>query len=103
MATRIIALFNLKPGIDRAAYEEWARAVDLPTVNALPSITEFAVFRSVVTLGSEAPPPYQYIEIIDVADMDQFGRDIAAEAMQKIVAQFQDMADVTFILTDKLG
>lgn len=103
MATRIIALFNLKPGIDRAAYEEWARTTDLPTVNGLPSITEFTVFRSVVTLGSEAPPPYQYIEIIDVADMDQFGKDIATDTMQKIAAQFQDMADVTFIMTDKLG
>ncbi|MFY8092619.1 MAG: hypothetical protein ACOVN0_03955 [Niveispirillum sp.] len=103
MATRIIALFNLKPGIDRAAYEEWARTTDLPTVKGLPSITEFAVFRSVVTLGSEAPPPYQYIEIIDVADMDQFGKDIATETMQTIAAQFQGMADVTFILTDKLG
>lgn len=103
MATRIIALFNLKPGIDRATYEEWARTTDLPTVNGLPSITEFAVFRTVVTIGSEVPPPYQYIEVIDVADMEQFGRDIAAETMQTIAAQFQDMADVTFILTDKLG
>ncbi|WP_029011449.1 REDY-like protein HapK [Niveispirillum irakense] len=103
MATRIVALFNLKPGIDQAAYEEWARSVDLPTVNGLTSIQEFSVFRSVAMLGSDAAPPYQYVEIIDVADMDQFGKDIAAETMQKIAAQFQDMADVTFILTDKLG
>lgn len=103
MATRLIALFNLKPGIDRAAYEEWARTVDLPTVNGLPSISEFAVFRSAVTLGSDAPPPYQYIEVIDIADMDQFGKDISTETMQKIAAQFQEMADVTFIQTDKIG
>lgn len=103
MATRIIALFNLKPGIDRAAYEEWARTVDLPTVNGLSSIAEFTVFRSAALLGSDATPPYQYIEIIDVADMDQFGKDIATDTMQKIAAQFQGMADVTFILTDKLG
>lgn len=103
MATRIIALFNLKPGIDQAAYEEWAHSVDLPTVNGLASIQEFTVFKSLALLGSDATPPYQYVEIIDVADMDQFGKDIAAEAMRKISAQFQGMADVTFILTDKLG
>ncbi len=103
MATRIIALFNLKPGVDRARYEDWARSTDLPTVKGLPSIADFSVFRSVATLGSDAPPPYQYVEIIDVADMDQFGRDIATETMQKIAGQFQGMADVTFILTDKLG
>ena len=30
--TRIIALFNLKPGVKVADYEAWARAVDLPVV-----------------------------------------------------------------------
>lgn len=103
MATRIIALFNLKPGIDRTAYEEWARSVDLPTVKELASIQDFAVFRSVAVLGSDQAPPYQYVEVIDVADMDRFGQDIASDTMQKIAAQFQGMADVTFILTDKLG
>jgi hypothetical protein len=103
MATRIIALFNLKPGIDRAAYEEWARTIDLPTVKGLSSIQDFTVHRSVALLGSDVAPPYQYIEIIDVADMDQFGKDIATQTMQSIAAQFQGMADVTFILTDNLG
>ncbi len=103
MSTRIIALFNLKPGVDRAAYEEWARTVDLPTVNGLASIQEFTVFRSAGLLGSDAAPPYQYIEIVDVADMDQFGKDIATETMGKIAAHFQSIADVTFILTEKLG
>lgn len=103
MATRIIALFNLKPGIDSTAYEAWARDVDLPTVKGLASIQDFAVFRSVELLGSDQAPPYQYVEVIDVADMDRFGQDIATDTMQKIAAQFQGMADVTFILTDKLG
>jgi hypothetical protein len=35
--------------------------------------------------------------------MDQFGKDIATQTMQSIAAQFQGMADVTFILTDNLG
>ena len=30
---RIVCLFNLKPGADRAAYEAWARSTDLPGVN----------------------------------------------------------------------
>ena len=33
MTTRIIALFNLKPGISEADYEAWAKAKDIPTVN----------------------------------------------------------------------
>ena len=38
----------------------------------------------------------------DVADMTQFGTDVATQTMQDIAAKFQSMADVTFILTEKL-
>jgi hypothetical protein len=100
---RLIALFNLKPGIDRAAYEAWARSTDLPTVNALPSINRFEVFRTTGVLGSDAAPPYTYIEILDVADMAQFGADCATDVMTKIAAAFQEMADVTFLTTEKLA
>lgn len=99
---RLIALFNLKPGVEPAAYEAWAREVDLPTVNGLGSIERFEVFRATGQLGSDAAPPYAYVEIIDVADMDAFGADIATEAMQAIAATFQAMADVTFLTTEKL-
>ncbi|MBI1392773.1 MAG: REDY-like protein HapK [Alphaproteobacteria bacterium] len=104
MATRIVALFNLKPGISVADYEAWAKTVDLPTVNGLGSIEKFEVFRSAGLLGSDARPPFAYIEIIDVKDMDAFGGDVATDAMQRIAAEFQGMVDdLSFILTERLG
>ncbi|MFN7053940.1 REDY-like protein HapK [Hyphomonas sp.] len=104
MSTRIVALFNLKPGISAADYENWARTKDIPTVNGLKSVDKFEVFRSSGLLGSEAKPPYAYIEIIDVNDMGVFGGEVSTETMQKIAAEFQAMADdLAFILTDKLG
>jgi hypothetical protein len=102
-ATRIIAMFNLKPGVTMAAYEAWARSADLPTVNALPSIRKFEVFKSKALLGSDAKPPYQYIEIIDVRDMGQFGEDVATPVMQAIAKDFTGMADVTFTVMKKIG
>jgi hypothetical protein len=104
MSTRIVALFNLKPGVGVAEYEAWAKRVDLPTVNGLKSIDKFEVFRSVGLLGSEARPPYAYVEIIDVGDMGLFGADVSSTAMQRIAGEFQAMTDdLVFILTDKLG
>jgi len=100
---RIVALFNLKPGVTASEYEAWARRVDLPTVNGLKSIDGFTILKSSACLGSEAKPPYQYIEIIDVEDMDGFGREIATPTMQKVAGEFRSFVDVTFILTDKLG
>jgi len=101
MTTRILALFNLKPDVSVSDYENWAKTVDIPTVNGLGSIAKFEVFKSTGLLGSENKPPYQYFETIDVADMDQFGKDVAEEVMQKIAGKFQSMTDdLVFILSD---
>ena len=97
--TRIIVLLNLKPGKNKADYEAWARNTDLATVNALGSVDKFTVFAATGLLGSDARPPYDYIEIIDVADMDAFGRDVATPTMQQVAAEFQDWAEPVFILT----
>lgn len=101
-STRIIVLFNLKPGRVAADYEAWARGSDLPTVNALGSIDRFEVFKSTGLLGTDARPPYQYIEILDVKDMDGFGSDVSTDTMKKIAAEFQDWAEPVFITTDRI-
>lgn len=100
---RIIVLFNLKSDADPAAYEEWARATDIPGVNALPSVRDFQVHRATGLLGSDAPPPYAYVEVIDITDMKAFGADAASEAVQKVAAEFRQFADnPQFILTETL-
>lgn len=101
--TTLVVLFNLKPGVSPADYEAWATSTDMPIVRGLPSIGGFSVYRSNGLLGSEDKPPYAYTEIIQVKDMDQFGKDVATEAMQKIAAAFQGFADnPTFILSQSI-
>lgn len=103
MATKIVALFNLKDGVSVSDYEAWAKSTDLPTVKGLKSVDDFKVFRSVGLLGSDAKPPYAYIEIIDVNDMDTFGGEVGTETMQKVAGAFQGMVDdLVFILTDEV-
>lgn len=104
MGTKIVALFNLKPGVSVADYENWAKTKDIPTVNGLQSVDDFAVFKSTGLLGTDDKPPYAYIETIDVNDMDKFGGEVSTETMQAIAGEFQAMADdLVFIMTDKLG
>ncbi|MCC6829059.1 MAG: REDY-like protein HapK [Novosphingobium sp.] len=100
--TRIIVLLNLKPGKSRADYENWARATDLPTVNALASIDRFEVFEGTGLLRG-GPSPYDYIEIIDVADMEAFGKDAATDAMKKVAGEFREWADPVFIVTRNIA
>lgn len=99
---RLIALFNLKPGVSVDIYEEWAKTVDLPIVNALASVESFKVYRATGVLGSDAKPPYGYVEILDIPDMDAFGADTASSTMQSVAAAFQEMVDVTFLTTEPL-
>jgi len=100
---RIIVLFNLKPGADVAAYEHWAKTTDLPVVRSLPSVDDFQVYRATGLLIGDGKPPYQYIEVIDVPDMEGFGRDVASETVQKGAAEFAEFADnPLFILTEAL-
>jgi hypothetical protein len=100
---RIIVLFNLKPGVDIAAYEAWAKDTDIPGVNALGSVDRFTVHRATELFGSEAPSPYQYIEVIDIGGIDGFVADISTEAFQAAAAPFRGFADnPQFILTEDL-
>lgn len=99
----VIVLFNLKPGATREDYERWARESDLPTVNALGSVDRFEVMKSAGLLIGEGKPPYEYIELIRIKDMDAFGQDMSSPAVQQGAARFQQFADSpVFILADGL-
>ena len=100
---RIVVLFNLKPGVDPAAYEAWARGTDIPGVNALSSVDRLSVHRATGLFGSDAPSPYQYVEVIDIAALDPFVAEISTEAFQKVAAAFGDFAEnPQFIMTEDL-
>lgn len=101
---KIVVLFNLKPGADEAAYENWARATDIPSVRALGSVASFNVLRASALLGSDAPPPYRYVETIEVADMALFGTEVAGDTMTRVAAEFRAFAaDPLFMLCDDIA
>ena len=100
---RIVRLFNLKPGLDAAEYEAWARGIDLPGVNALDSVLSFSVHRSTGLFGSDGKAPYDYVEVNDIHGMYEFVRDASDPAFQAVAARFGDFADnPQFILTEDL-
>jgi hypothetical protein len=96
---RIIVLFNLKPKVDPTEYEEWARTRDIPGVRALGSIGDFQVYRTTGLFGTDAKPPYAYIEVLDINGMDEFLADVADERVQEVAAEFQRYADNPLFIT----
>ncbi len=101
--TTVVVLFNLKAGVNESEYQAWAKTTDLPTAGALPSIDTFEVLKAEGLLMSEDVPPYQYIELLKVNDMEQFGKDVSTDVMQKVAGEFQSFADnPLFIMTSAL-
>lgn len=101
--SKIVVLFNVKEGVDLEVYENWARTTDMPTVNNLASIDNFDVLRMTSILGSDQAPPYQYIEVLHVNDLDVFGVETSTEVMKKVANAFQAFADAPlFIVTEHI-
>lgn len=101
--TTIVVLFNLKKGVNVTEYEQWAKETDLPTASSLPSVDQFEVLRTEGLIMSEDNAPYQYIEILKINSMEQFGTDVSSEVMQKVAQEFQSFADnPLFISTSNL-
>jgi REDY-like protein HapK len=90
---KIIVLFNLKLGISSEIYEAWAKLTDLPMVRNLNSVPSFEIIKVQGMLGTNAPAPYQYVEVIEINDMDIFGKELAVDIMQKVAVEFQSFAD----------
>ena len=90
----LIVLFNLKEGVSAADYETFAKDLDIPTVKSLQSVSEFQVFKSLGIFGSDATPPYQYVEMIHFDSIENLVSDMGKEPkMSEIPAKFQEMAD----------
>lgn len=103
MPATLVVLFNLKSGVSKADYEHWAKNTDLKIVRALKSVDRFDVYETHSLLGSDAKPPYQYVEVIEVNDMDVFGGEVSTEAMGAVAKEFQALADnPTFMLTGSI-
>jgi len=101
---RIVVLFNLKPNVDTAAYEEWTRTRGLPGMRALVSVDEFQLYRAKGLLGGGASPTAQYIGIMEVNDREGFDRDFASELGRKLTAELEAFADgLQFIVTEPLS
>lgn len=100
--TYLIVLFNLKPGASRDAYEAWVKGTDIPNVRALKSNAGYDVFKTLSVRGSDRSPPYQYVELISISDMDQFGQDVATDTMRKVAGEFREFADnPIFVVAEK--
>ena len=89
----LIVLFNLKKGILEADYERFANDIDSPLIRRLPSNQSFKILKTSGLLGSSAPSPFQYIEVMEVTSFGALAIDIENPEVQKMLQQFSTFAE----------
>lgn len=80
MNRRIYYLNRLKEGADAAAFERLVREVEAPLVRTLPAIHSYSVTRLEGPVDGEGPAPYDYVEALEVADLDSYRAGFAGRA-----------------------
>lgn len=84
----VFFLNKLREGITGENYEQWVREVDYPTARALKTINSYVVAKTPTTLEGN-PSPYDYIERVEVADIDAYRQELAgAEGMEEFFQQW---------------
>lgn len=79
MAQRVFFFNKLREGVTAAAYEQWIRDVDYPLARSLPTIETYVVTRLEGHLEGDAANPYDYVEVIEVTDLDDYRRSLAGK------------------------
>jgi hypothetical protein len=99
----IIVLINLKDGVSPEDYERWILESYAPAVKGLPSVEDWRDYRVSGLLGSDAAPPYRYVVTLEVGDLEQLGRDVESEEMQRLLAELHELAEVTQIMAERFA
>ena len=90
MAQRAFFLNTLHEGVKPEDYEQWLRDVDYPFARALPTIIRYDVSRIEGNLfGSEGEAPCQYLEVIDITDVEAYEKGAAGPEFEAFLKDWQ--------------
>jgi hypothetical protein len=99
----MIVLVNLKKGVSPEDYERWILESYAPAVKSLPSVEDWRDYRVSGLLGSDVAPPYRYVVTLEINDLEQLGRDMEGEEMQRLFSELHDLADITQIMAERFA
>jgi len=81
---------TLKPGVNPADYERWVREYDYRVARTLPSIISYRAHRITGPITGAEGAGWNYIERIEVRDVEQYQRDLASPAGQELIRQLYE-------------
>jgi hypothetical protein len=83
----VFFLNRLRSGVTGEDYERWVREVDYPTARSLATIRSYVVARMAGTLEGQ-PAPYDYVERVEITDIDDYRKELADPKMGDFAQQW---------------
>lgn len=81
-------LTKLKPRVNAKDYEKWVYSSDYPTAKKMKSIKSYHVHR--INGAFQGDKTYDYIEVIEITDLDKYGKDLNSDAGKKLLAEWSN-------------
>ena len=81
---------TLKKGVGSAAYEKWVREYDYKVAKTLPGIASYTTHRIEGPIHGAETAGWNYIERIEIRDMEQYQKDLASPAGQELLRQLYE-------------
>ena len=97
----MIVLVNLKEGVAPEEYERWLEERYVPAILDLASVGEWHGYRVGGLPETGGEPPYQYVVSVGINDLEQLGRDMESERVQRLLVELGHYADVTQLMTER--
>jgi len=85
---------KLKAGVDPAAYESWVQQTDYRLAQGIDCIEHYRVHRIVGPVEGDARAVYDYIEVLQVRDIDAYRRAVKQDpAFERIIHEIGAFVD----------
>lgn len=81
---------TLKEGVDPTDYERWLREYDYRVARTLPGIISYRTHRITAPIAGAEGAGWNYIERIEVRDVEQYRQDLASPAGQELIRQLYE-------------
>jgi hypothetical protein len=81
---------TLKKGVRPEDYERWLREYDYVVAKTLPSIASYRTHRITGPITGAESAGWNYIERIEIRDMEQYQKDLASPAGQELLRQLYE-------------
>jgi hypothetical protein len=97
----MIVLVNLKEDVAPQEYEHWLQVRYVPAILDLASVDEWRGYRVGGLPESGGELPYEYVVSVGINDLEQLGKDMESEQVQRLLGELGRYAEVTQLMTER--